>query len=251
MCELLATALEIVAVLRLDGVLDSRRHGVVCRQDGALDELDLTGHATLQSASRSRSATGLLALSPGLGGAGLAPRVGRGRAVRSAKVASRVVATRCRVDVRPDVCVACILRRAVARVCLCQAVGRVWAVLRVAVEGVVVGACRILVQERAADFFLVAPAGSVLGWALANTSRCGLPLQRAVTHFIVMGVPIVLLVVRHDVQRSRGWHCVWRGPGDCVKGGDECKWKTKGTAHSWGDKGQECLAQLSILLSST
>ncbi len=34
-------------------------------------------------------------------------------------------------------------------------------------------------------------------------------------------------------------------------GADECKWKTKETAHSWGDKGQECLAQLAILLSST
>ena len=32
--------------------------------------------------------------------------------------------------------------------------------------------------------------------------------QGAATHFVVMGFPIVLLVVRHDVQRSKGWHCV-------------------------------------------
>lgn len=35
------------------------------------------------------------------------------------------------------------------------------------------------------------------------------PAQGAATHFIVMGVPISGgLVVRHDVQRSKGWHCV-------------------------------------------
>lgn len=161
-CKLLAAALEVVAVLCLDGVLNGRRHWVVCRQDGALDELDLTGHATLEAAGSSNSAAGLLALSPGLGRAGLAPLVWRGCAVGSAKLGSRLVAARGRVDIGAAVCLTRILRRAVGRICLCQAVGRVWAVFRVAVEGVVVGACRILVQEGAADFVLVVPAGSVL-----------------------------------------------------------------------------------------
>lgn len=161
-CELLAAALEVVAVLCLDGVLNSRGHWVVCRQDGALDELDLTGHAALQAAGGSNSTAGLLALSPGLGRAGLAALVRGGCPVRSAKLAGRIIAACGRVDIRAVVCIARILRRAVGGICLCQAVGRVWAVLRVAVEGVVVGACGVLVQERATDFLLVAPAGGVL-----------------------------------------------------------------------------------------
>ena len=86
MCELLATTLEVIAILSLDGVLDSRWHGVVCRQDRALDELDLTGHATLQAAGSSNGTAGLLALSPGLGRAGLAPLIWGGCAVGTAKV---------------------------------------------------------------------------------------------------------------------------------------------------------------------
>ena len=168
-CKLLAAALEVVAVLGLDGVLDSRRHGVVCRQDGALHELDLTGHAALETAGSSDSTAGLLALSPGLGRAGLAPLVGGGRPVGSAKLSSRLVAACRRVDIRPAVSLAGVLCRAVGRVCLGQTVGRVWAVLRVAVEGVVVGACRILVQKRATDLVLIVPAGSVLGSSLAFT----------------------------------------------------------------------------------
>ena len=87
MCELLATTLEVIAILSLDGVLDSRWHGVVCRQNGALNELDLTGHATLEAtAGSSNSTTRLLALSPGLGRAGLAPLIWGGCAVGTAKV---------------------------------------------------------------------------------------------------------------------------------------------------------------------
>jgi hypothetical protein len=144
-CELLAAALEVIAVLRLDGVLDSRRHRVVCGQNGTLNKLDLTGHTTLKTASGSDSTTRLLALSPGLGRAGLAPRVWGRRPVGSAEISSRLKAASRRVDVRPVVCSTGILCGAVACVCLCQTVGRVWAVLRVAVEGVVVRACRILV----------------------------------------------------------------------------------------------------------
>jgi len=89
--------------------------------------------------------------------------------VGSAKLSSRFIAASRRVDIRPAVGLARVLCRAVGRVCLCQTVGRVWAVLWVAVEGVVVGACRILVQERATDLLLVVPAGSVLSVSLAST----------------------------------------------------------------------------------
>jgi hypothetical protein len=171
-CELLTAALKVIAVLRLDGVLDSRGHGVIRRQNGALHELDLTGHATLEATSSSNGTAGLLALSPGLGRAGLAPLVWGGHPVGSAKLSSRLVAARRRVDIGPGVCLARVLCRTVGRVCLCQAVGRVRAVLRVAVEGVLVGACRILVQERATDLVLIVPAGSVLSSLLAFTTCC-------------------------------------------------------------------------------
>lgn len=167
-CELLAAALKVVAVLRLNCVLNSRGHRVVCGQHGTLDELDLTGHTTLETASGSDGTTRLLALAPGLGRAGLAPRVWRGRPVGSAELGSRLIAASRRIDVRSAVCGASILCGTIARVCLCQTVGRVWAVLRVAVEGVVVRACRILVQERATDLLLIVPARSVLSLSLAS-----------------------------------------------------------------------------------
>jgi hypothetical protein len=63
-CELLAAALEIVAVLGLDGILDGTRHGVVGAEDGALHKLDLTGHAALEAASCSNGTTGLLSRPP-------------------------------------------------------------------------------------------------------------------------------------------------------------------------------------------
>ena len=111
MCELLATALEVVAVLSLDGVLDGRGHGVVRRQNGTLNELDLTGHATLQAtAGSSNSTTGLLALSPGLGRAGLAPLIWRGCAVGTAKVTA--------FTARGVVGIARVLCRAVGHICL-------------------------------------------------------------------------------------------------------------------------------------
>jgi hypothetical protein len=121
-CELLTAALEVIAVLRLDGVLDSRGHRVVCGQNGALNELDLTGHTTLEPTSGSGCTTGLLALSPGLGRAGLAPLVWGGRPVGGAKLSSGLVAASRRVDIRPAVCLARVLCRTVGRVCLCQTV---------------------------------------------------------------------------------------------------------------------------------
>jgi hypothetical protein len=64
-CELLAAAFEIIAVLGLDGVLDGAGHGVVGAEDGALDKLDLTRHAALEAAGSRDSTTRLLTLSPG------------------------------------------------------------------------------------------------------------------------------------------------------------------------------------------
>src|SRR5690606_28591352 len=61
--ELLVAALN-VAVARLDGVLDSTGNGVVDAQDGALDELDLSGVETLQAAARRRLSRHPLALHP-------------------------------------------------------------------------------------------------------------------------------------------------------------------------------------------
>jgi hypothetical protein len=72
------------------------------------------------------------------------------------EVGGVVVAARRRVDVGAIVGLAGILCRPVARICLCQAVCRVWAVVGLAVEGVwVVGAGCVLVEERAGDFIFV------------------------------------------------------------------------------------------------
>jgi hypothetical protein len=81
--EFLTATLEVVAVLGLDGVLDGAGHGVVGAEDGALDELDLARHATLQAtaAGLNSGAAWLLALSPVGRRAGLAPRIGRRGAV--------------------------------------------------------------------------------------------------------------------------------------------------------------------------
>ena len=56
--ELLTAALEVIAVLCLDGILDGTWHGVVGRKDRALDQLDLT----CQTALKAHAAAGLLAL---------------------------------------------------------------------------------------------------------------------------------------------------------------------------------------------
>jgi hypothetical protein len=82
MCELLAALLEIIAVLGLDGILDSAGNGIVGAQHRALDELDPTSLATTQTTANTGTSAGLLALPPSLGGAGLAARVWRGSAGR-------------------------------------------------------------------------------------------------------------------------------------------------------------------------
>ena len=156
-CELLAAALEIVAVLGLDGILDGARHGIVGAEDGALHKLDLAGHAALEAAGCCSATAGLLSLPPCGGRAGLAARIRRGRSLRRTEVGRVVVAAGSRVDVRAVVGLSGVLRGPVARICLCQAVCGVWAVVRwLAVERVwVMGARRILVEQRAADFVFV------------------------------------------------------------------------------------------------
>jgi hypothetical protein len=135
-CELLATALEVITVLCLDGVLDGRGHRVVGAENGALHELDLAGHAALEAARRCHGTAWLLSLSPCLGRARLAPLVWGGCPLGSAELRGRVVAARRRVDIGARVGFAGVLCWAVGRIRLGQAVCGVWADLRVAVEGV-------------------------------------------------------------------------------------------------------------------
>jgi hypothetical protein len=199
-CELLAAALEVIAVLGLDGVLDGRWHGVVGTEDGALDELDLARHAALEAAGCSNGAAGLLALSPCRGRAGLAPRIGRGRPLRRAKVARCVVAARRRVDVGAVVGLAGVLCRPVGGICLGQAVGRVWAVVGLAVERVGVGARGILVEQRAAYLVLVSAV------VLRLSACCSAPVVVIRGTYAEVRLAIVLRlvrrVVRHGVQQA-------------------------------------------------
>lgn len=156
--EFLAAALEIVAVFCLDGILNCGGHGIVGAEDGALDELDLTGHTTLETASSSNCTAGLLSLTPGLCGARLAALVwGRGP-LGSTEISSRVmVAAGGRVDVRAIVALARVLCWPLGRVRLGQAVCGVRADVRVAVKRIWVGARWVLVKQRAADFVLIVP----------------------------------------------------------------------------------------------
>jgi hypothetical protein len=158
--ELLATALKVVAVLSLDGVLDGTRNRVVGTENGALDKLDLTGQTTLEATGSRGSTAGLLALSPGFGRAGLAPLIRRGCPVGRAEITRRVVGSGCRIDVRT---IARVLCWAVCGVRLGQTVGRVGTVVGLAVEGVLVGASCVLVKQRAADLILVVPSTLILG----------------------------------------------------------------------------------------
>lgn len=86
MGELLAAALEVVAILGLDGILNSTGHGIVDTEDGALDKLDLPGGITTQV-----TLLGSLSLAPGLGGGGLTASVRRGHASGHAKAGSWVL----------------------------------------------------------------------------------------------------------------------------------------------------------------
>lgn len=173
MREFLAAALQVISVLSLDGVLDGAGHRVVGTEDGALHELNLTGHATLEAAAAANAAARLLALSPCLCGARLAPRIRRGCSVRCAVLGGRIVATRSRVDIRASVRNGI---RGISRswrvrgIRLGQAVCGLRALI-VAVDAVVViegaraGAGGIRVQQRTADFILIG-AVSIIVWML-------------------------------------------------------------------------------------
>lgn len=96
MSKFLAAALQVVAVLGLDGVLDSGGDRVVGAQHGTLHKLDLAGQTALEP----NTSAGLLPLPPCLCGAGLAPRIWRGGTVRGgAKFRSRVVGAAGGIDV--------------------------------------------------------------------------------------------------------------------------------------------------------
>lgn len=86
MGELLVAAFEVIAVFRLNGVLDGARDRVVNTQDRSLNELDLPGGiATEITTGRG------LSLPPGLGGRGITPGVGRRHTARDAKSGRRVI----------------------------------------------------------------------------------------------------------------------------------------------------------------
>ena len=81
MGEFLTATLEIIAVFRLDGILDGTGDRVVDTQDGTLDQLDLSGGITSQTTTAARAATtrgspGSLSLAPSLCGRSLTSRIG-------------------------------------------------------------------------------------------------------------------------------------------------------------------------------
>jgi hypothetical protein len=206
-CELLAAALKIVAVLGLNGILDGTRHGVVGAEDGALDELDLARHAALEAACGSNGTAGLLALSPCGRRARLAARIGRGCALWGTKLVGWVVAGRSGVDLGAIVALAGVLCRAVAHIRLRQAVGRVWAVVGLAVERVLVSARGVLVEERAADFVLVL-AAVVLLQTLVFSRVCRWRRHQGLAYAGVR-LPVGLgvwnvVVVRHGQRSGAG-----------------------------------------------
>jgi hypothetical protein len=64
-CELLGAGFEVIAVLGLHCILDSTWDGVVSTKNSALSKLDLSRHATLQSAPGGHGTTAwLLSRSP-------------------------------------------------------------------------------------------------------------------------------------------------------------------------------------------
>lgn len=63
-CEFFASGFKIISILGLNSVLDGTWHGIVGRQNCALDELDLTGGVSLQTTSRRSWTTRLSALPP-------------------------------------------------------------------------------------------------------------------------------------------------------------------------------------------
>jgi hypothetical protein len=200
--ELLASALEVISVLGLDGILDGTRHGVVGAENRALHKLDLARHAALEAAGGSNGTAGLLSLPPCCGRAGLAPCVWGRCSLRRAKVCRVVVAAGCRVDVGAVVRLAGVLRGPVVGICLRQAVCRVRAVVWLAVKRVWVGARCVFVEQRAADFILVHPT-VVLGPCQHAVIACS--ITRATHACVRVAIYIAVRevrIVRHFCGRG-------------------------------------------------
>lgn len=83
--KLFAAALEIVAVLGLDGILNGTWDWVIHTQDGALNQLDLTSRISTQISTTTVSTSRGLSLAPGLDGRSLAAGVRRGNPTRHSK----------------------------------------------------------------------------------------------------------------------------------------------------------------------
>ena len=84
MGELLAATLQVIAVLGLNSILDSARSRIINTQNGALDELDLSGRITTQTS------LGNLSLAPGLRGRRFAASIRRGHASWDTESTGRV-----------------------------------------------------------------------------------------------------------------------------------------------------------------
>lgn len=73
MSELLGASFKVISILCLHSILNRTWHRIIRTQDGAVRQLDLTGHPTLQRTSIAHSATAwLLSRAPVLHRAGLA-----------------------------------------------------------------------------------------------------------------------------------------------------------------------------------
>jgi hypothetical protein len=117
-CKLLAAALEVIAVLGLDGILDGAGHGIIGTENGALHKLDLARHTALEATSCSNGTAGLLSLSPGGGRARFASRIWGGRPLWCTVLGTRAVAASGRVDVGAIVSLSRVLCGPVAHICL-------------------------------------------------------------------------------------------------------------------------------------
>ena len=94
--EFLAATLEIIAVFRLDGILNGTGDRVVDTQDGTLDQLDLSGGITSQTttagAATTRGTPGSLSLAPSLCGRSLTSRIGGSHSTGHTKGGCGVIA---------------------------------------------------------------------------------------------------------------------------------------------------------------
>lgn len=84
--ELFASALQVVAVLGLDGILNGTGDRVIHTQDGALDQLDFASRISTQVSSPATDSTSRgLSLAPGLDGRRLAAGVRGGHTTGDSK----------------------------------------------------------------------------------------------------------------------------------------------------------------------